>query len=60
MNKKLLISLSIIGIVAIAAIGGSIAYFNDTETPTGNILVAGTMDLKVDSKFCFESERFDI
>jgi len=48
MNKRLLISLSIIGIVAIAAIGGSIAYFNDTETSTGNILVAGTMDLKVD------------
>lgn len=48
MNKKLITSLSIIALVAIAVIGGTIAYFNDTETSTGNILVAGTMDLKVD------------
>ncbi len=46
--KKILISLSIIGVVAVVAIGATIAYFNDTETSTGNILVAGTMDLKVD------------
>ncbi len=48
MNKKLITSLSIIALVAIAAIGGTIAYFKDTETSSGNILVAGTMDLKVD------------
>jgi len=48
MNKKLIISLSIIGVVAAVAIGGTIAYFNDVETSTGNILIAGTMDLKVD------------
>jgi len=48
MNKKLLISLSIIGVVAVVAIGATIAYFNDVETSTGNIFVAGTMDLKVD------------
>jgi len=35
-------------LVAVVAIGGTIAYFNDTETSAGNILVAGTMDLKVD------------
>jgi predicted ribosomally synthesized peptide with SipW-like signal peptide len=48
MNKKLLISLSIIGVVAAVAIGATIAYYNDVETSTGNIFVAGTMDLKVD------------
>lgn len=48
MNKKILISLGIIGVVAAAVIGGTIAYFNDVETSTGNIMVAGTMDLKVD------------
>ena len=49
--KKILISLSIIGVVGAAVIGFTIAYFNDTETSTGNIFVAGTMDLKVDHKY---------
>jgi predicted ribosomally synthesized peptide with SipW-like signal peptide len=48
MNKKLLISLSIIGVVAAVATGVTIALFNDTETSTGNIFTAGTIDLKVD------------
>ena len=48
MNKKLIISLSIIGVVAVAAIGATVAYYNDTETSTGNIFTAGTLDLKVD------------
>lgn len=48
MNKKLIISLSIIGAVAAVATGVTIALFNDTETSSGNIFVAGTMDLKVD------------
>ena len=51
MNKKILISLSIIGIVGAIAIGATIAYFSDTETSAGNIFVAGAMDLKVDHKF---------
>jgi len=51
MNKKIITSLSIIALVAIAVIGGTVAYFNDTETSAGNILVAGTMDLKVDHKY---------
>ena len=46
--KKILISLSIIGVVAAIGIGATIAYLNDVETSTGNILIAGTMDLKVD------------
>ncbi len=48
MNKKIIISLSIIGVAAAIAIGGTVAYFSDTETSTGNIFVAGTIDLKVD------------
>ena len=51
MNKKLIISLSIIGAVAAVAIGATVAYFNDVETSTGNIFTAGTMDLKVDHKY---------
>jgi len=51
MNKKIIISLSVIGVVAAIAIGGTIAYFNDTETSTGNIFTAGSIDLKVDHLF---------
>src|SRR4030042_3662539 len=50
MNKKLLISLSVIGAVAAIAVGGTIAYFSDTETSTGNTFTAGELDLKIDSK----------
>ena len=49
MNKKILISLSIIGVVAAIAIGGTIAYYNDTETSNGNTFTAGTLNLQVDN-----------
>lgn len=37
--------------MAIAALvtGATIAFFNDTETSTGNVFTAGSIDLKVDS-----------
>ncbi len=46
--RKILISLSIIGIVAVIAIGATVAYFGDVETSAGNIITAGTLDLKID------------
>ena len=49
MNKRILISLSVIGAVAAIAIGGTIAYFSDTETSTGNTFTAGEIDLKIDN-----------
>jgi predicted ribosomally synthesized peptide with SipW-like signal peptide len=48
MNKKILISLSVISVVAAIAVGGTIAYFSNTETSAGNIFVAGAIDLKID------------
>ena len=45
--KRILISLSIIGAVAAIAVGGTIAYFQDVETSTGNTLSAGVLDLKI-------------
>lgn len=47
--KKIILSVSIIAIVATIAIGVTVALFNDTETSAGNIFVAGTLDLKVDN-----------
>ena len=48
MNKKILISLLAIGVVAAVAIGATIAYFSDTETSIGNTFTAGVLDLNVD------------
>lgn len=48
MNKRILISLSVIGIVAGIAVGGTIAYFSDIETSSGNSFIAGKLDLIVD------------
>lgn len=49
MNKKILLSLSVIAAVATIAVGGTIAYFSDTETSTGNTFTAGTIDIAVDN-----------
>ena len=46
--KKILISLSIIAVVAVISIGITTAYFSDTETSENNTMAAGTMDLNID------------
>ena len=45
--KTIIKSLSIILIIAVFAIGGTVAYFSDTETSIGNTFTAGTLDLKI-------------
>ena len=50
MNKKILISLSVIVAVAAIVVGGTTAYFSDTETSQGNTFTAGAIDLTVDSQ----------
>ena len=50
MNKRILISLTVIGAVAAIAVGGTIAYFSDTETSTGNTFTAGTIDIAIDQQ----------
>ena len=47
MNKKILLSIMAIGLIAMLAGTGIYALFNDTETSTGNTFTAGTLDLKV-------------
>jgi len=48
MNKNILLSLTVIAAVAAIAIGGTVAYFSDTETSAGNRFTAGGIDLKID------------
>lgn len=47
---KIIKSLSVIAFVGVIAIGGTIAYFSDTETSPGNTFTAGAIDLTVDSE----------
>ncbi|MFA6514862.1 MAG: SipW-dependent-type signal peptide-containing protein [Candidatus Paceibacterota bacterium] len=47
--KKIYLSLGIIAIVAIGAVGATRSFFSDTETSTGNTFTAGAIDLKIDS-----------
>lgn len=46
--KKILISFSVIAVVAALGVGGTMSFFNDTETSAGNVFTAGSIDLKVD------------
>ena len=48
--KKILLSLATIVVVAGVAAGGTVAFFNDTETSTGNVFTAGSINLTVDSQ----------
>ena len=45
MNKKILISLSVIGIVAAVAIGGTYAWFKDTAKSEGNTFGTGELNI---------------
>lgn len=47
MNAKIILSLSVIAAVAVIGVGGTIAYFTDTEASTNNTFTAGTLDLQV-------------
>ena len=47
--KRILLSLSIIAVVAVVTIGATGAFYGDIETSTGNTFTAGAIDLTVDS-----------
>ncbi len=47
-NSKILGSVMVIGIALFLAGAGTMAYFSDTETSSGNTFTAGELDLKVD------------
>jgi len=57
--KKIIISLSIMAMVAGIVIGATGAFFSDTETSTGNTFTAGTIDIAIDGQNPW-SESYDI
>ena len=58
MFRNILLSLIVIGAVGgAAAYGGTGAFFNDTETSTGNTFAAGAIDLKVDNTSYYNANK---
>ena len=53
--KKILLSLGTIIFVGSIGVAATAAFFNDTETSTGNTFAAGALDLRVDSTAHFNS-----
>ena len=47
LNKKMLLSLLVIGVVSVSAGAGTWAYFTDEEVTSGNTFTAGTVDLSL-------------
>jgi len=48
--KKILLSVAVIGVVGIAVVSATTAYFNDTETVVNNTITAGTIDIEVNDE----------
>ena len=48
--RKIITSLSMIVFVGAVVVGGTGAFFNDTETSAGNVFTAGAIDLRIDSE----------
>ncbi len=49
-NKKILMSVFIIGLLAFGLGYGTYSYFSDTEKSTGNVFTAGIIDIEVDGQ----------
>jgi predicted ribosomally synthesized peptide with SipW-like signal peptide len=47
-NRKILAGVFFIGLLAFGLGWGTYSYFSDTETSTGNVFTAGTIDIDVD------------
>src|SRR3989338_5857040 len=48
--KRIITSLSIVVFATALIVGGTGAFFSDTETSTGNTFTAGAIDLQIDSE----------
>ncbi|MFA5166125.1 MAG: TasA family protein [Candidatus Paceibacterota bacterium] len=60
MEKKVILSIVAIVLVACVLTGVTVAYFMDTEKSTGNVFAAGTLDLEVYSPAKWDSVAFNI
>jgi predicted ribosomally synthesized peptide with SipW-like signal peptide len=58
--KRTLLSLAMIALVGVLAIGATIAQFEDTETSNDNTFTAGTLDLTVDGNNGINTIKFTV
>lgn len=58
--KKILVSLSMIAVVAAVGVGATRAFFSDTATSSGNTFTAGTLSLSVDGNHTIAPGKFVI
>lgn len=56
MNRRIIASLLVIGVVGATAAGTTFALFSDTETSSGNTFAAGEIDLRVDWNESYNGE----
>lgn len=50
MNKKILISLSVIAVAAVAAVGATVAYFSSTASVVNNVISTGILQIRVNGQ----------
>lgn len=55
--KRIIIGFSVIAVAAAVVVGATMAFFNDTETSTGNIFTAGSIDITVDQFSTYNGEN---
>ena len=60
MEKKVILSVVAIVLVACVLTGVTVAYFTDTEKSTGNVFAAGTLDLEVRTPNLWDYVTFNI
>ncbi len=60
MNKKLIVSLALIGVLAFGAGLGSYAWFTSTATSSDNLFETGTLVINVDSPIFAEADFSNI
>ena len=48
--KRIILSLAVIAVVSVVAVGATRAFFSDTETSTGDTFSAGTIDIAIDQQ----------
>jgi predicted ribosomally synthesized peptide with SipW-like signal peptide len=59
--KRIIFSLAVIGALAVVVgFGATSAFLSDTETASGNVFVAGAIDLKVDNESYYNGAISDI
>ncbi|MGI6615883.1 MAG: TasA family protein [Dethiobacteria bacterium] len=59
MDKKTLLSLLLIGLAVVAAVGGTLAWFTAEDSVEDNVFTAGTVQISADGEIISGAEKID-